>query len=155
MPLWELAKATGAAASSAIAYAPGRATNTVYHLHPAFNDVCIEVNPETQLHDVIPALQIELKRHRIDSRVFETGTPMDQCPVWLTYVAYVHWGVPPMSENFRSYMSTAQLTLRARDGTVLSSSAYELDPTFLRGRWASTRSKLEPVVTALVTGFEN
>ena len=155
MPLWELAKATGVVASSAVAFAPSKASNTVYHLHPAVESVCIEFNPQTQVADVVPALQIELKRHRIESRVYESGTPLDRCPVWLMYSAFVEWDTPPMGEGFKAYMSNARLTLRTTEGAVLSSSNYELDSTFFRGRWASTRSKLEPVVTALVTGFEN
>jgi hypothetical protein len=52
-------------------------------------------------------------------------------------------------------MRDATLTLRDENGTVLSSSAYSLDGTFQMGKWSTSRSKLAPVVTALVTGFDH
>ena len=158
VPLWELAKGAGEAASLAMPYAPSSASNTVYHLHPTFSEVCIEYNPDTPVPDVIPALQIELRRHRVQSRIYEPA-PIpnglsDICPVWLKYDAYVEWATPPLGSGYRTYMRAAVLTLRSSSGQVLSSSQYQLGDGFQSGKWASTQSKLAPVVTALLTGFE-
>ena len=160
LPLWELAKGAGEAASLALPYGGSNASNTVYHAHPAFQAVCIEYNPDTAAADVVPAIQMELRRHQIESRVYEAGpltagTLADQCPVWLKYHAYVGWDLPPLSSTWRPYMSSAALTLRNANGEILASSEYQLGTGFSTGKWATTQSKLAPVVTALVTGFQN
>jgi hypothetical protein len=155
VPLWELAKATGTAATAALPYGPSHASNTVYHLHRTFRDVCIQYNPDANIGDVVPALQRELQKHAIDSRVYEGDMPRAACPVWLRYRTEIAWDVPPMSRDWRPYVSQAWLTLRAADGSVLSSSQYEMTSSFSMGKWASTQHKLAPVVTALLTGFQN
>jgi len=155
VPLWELAKTTGMAAAAVIPYGGSEASNTVYHLHAPFRQLCIEFNPDSAVTDVVPALQIELRKHRVESRVYEPGTITDECGVWLRYVASIVWDVPPMSGTYKPYVSNAALTLQASNGAVLSSSQYELGTAFGMGKWASTQSKLAPVVTALLTGFQN
>lgn len=154
-PLWELAKATGSAATAVLPYGPSQASNTVYHLHRAFRDVCIQYNPDANIGDVVPALQRELQKHAIDSRVYEGDMPRAACPVWLRYRTEIAWDLPPMGRAWRPYVSQAWLTLRAADGSVLSSSQYEMNSPFSMGKWASTQNKLAPVVTALLTGFQN
>ena len=47
------------------------------------------------------------------------------------------------------------LTLYLADGRVLSQSEYSVGDGMFSGKWAPTRKKLAPVVTALITGFEN
>ena len=73
----------------------------------------------------------------------------------VTYTADIEWGTPPFASGYKSYIRDAKLTLRDENGTVLSSSAYSLDGVFQMGKWATSRSKLAPVVTALVTGFDH
>lgn len=151
-PLLELVKATGTAASGAIALGPSSAKNVVYHPHRPIYKLCIEFNPQSQAADMVPAIQVELQTHMIESRVYEAGSYPNLCGVWLNYVAHVEWGIPPFSSDYRTYLTTATLTLRDSSGQVLSSSSYELDPNFGMGKWTSTRTKLSPVVTALITG---
>lgn len=155
VPAIELAKATATAASTAISYGPSHASNTVYHLHAPFQSLCIEYNRDSQVQDVLPALQAELRSLRIDSRVYDAGTAPETCAVWLRYAASMEWGVPPFASEHRAYLSAAVLALQASDGRILSTSQYDLDTVFGVGKWASTRSKISPVVVALVTGFEN
>ncbi len=154
-PAWELVKATGSVASIAVMSRPGEARNTVYHEHQLFNDLCIEFNPQTQVADIVPALQTALRKHQIESRVYESTASAQKCNVWLKYSAFIDWGTPPFSDQYKPYVSTAALTLQTTQGQVLSSSHYELDGTFGASKWASTRDKLTPVVTALITGFTN
>jgi len=77
------------------------------------------------------------------------------CKVWLHYTATIDWGIPPLSEKSRPYVSAAALTLRDADGGVLSSSHYVMAQGMRTDKWASTRDKVGPTVTALLTGAEN
>jgi len=155
MPVLELVKATGAVAVGAISQGPSSAKNTVYHEHKALDTVCVEYNPLTPDPDIAPALQAELRTHAIDSRIYEEGGAPTSCKFRVTYTADIEWGTPPFSGNYKPYMRDATLTLRDENGTVLSSSAYSLDGAFQMGKWSTSRSKLAPVVTALVTGFDH
>jgi hypothetical protein len=154
-PAFELVKATGAVAMSVISNGPSSAKNTVYHEHKALDSVCVEYNPQTPDPDIAPALQAELHNHEIESRIYEEGGAPSSCKFRVTYTADIEWGTPPFASGYKSYIRDATLTLRDENGTVLSSSAYSLDGTFQMGKWSSSRSKLAPVVTALVTGFDH
>jgi hypothetical protein len=150
MPLWELVKATGALASSAISVAPAQATRTVLHGRNRVQNVCIEFNQAGQLIDLVPALQNELKAHAVDSRVYGNGVQVSECEVWLRYTASIEWGLPPLATDYRAYLDSATLAMHDRQGRLLATSSYEIDATFGMGRWADTRSKLAPVVAALL-----
>ena len=152
-PVLELVKASGAVAVSAISTGPSSAKNTVYHEHKSLDTVCVEYNPLTPDPDIAPALQAELRNHDIDSRIYEQGGTPPSCRFRVTYTADIEWDTPPFGSGYKSYIRDATLTLRDENGTVLSSSAYSLDGVFQMGKWATSRSKLAPVVTALVTGF--
>ena len=154
-PVIELVKATGAVAVSAISNGPSHSKNTVYHEHKALDAVCVEYNPLTPDPDIAPALQAELRNHEIDSRIYEEGGAPSSCHFRITYTADIEWGTPTFGDGYKSYLRDATLTLRDENGTVLSSSAYALDGPFQMGKWATSRSKLAPVVTALVTGFDH
>ena len=155
VPVIELAKATGAVAVSVISHGPSSAKNTVYHEHRTLDAVCVEYNPLTPDPDIAPALQAELRNHEIDSRIYEEGGSPSSCRFRVTYTADIEWDTPPFASGYKSYIRDATLTLRDENGTVLSSSAYSLDGYFQMGKWATSRSKLAPVVTALVTGFDH
>ena len=154
VPVLELVKATGAVAVSAISTGPSHSRNTVYHEHKSLDAVCVEYNPLTPDPDIAPALQAELRNHEIDSRIYEEGGTPANCRFRVTYTADIEWDTPPFGSGYKPYMRDATLTLRDENGTVLSSSAYALDGAFQMGKWATSRSKLAPVVTALVTGFD-
>lgn len=149
-PLWELAKLTGGLAAVAGQTRPGQATDTVSHAHAAFSDLCIELNPRTQVPDVVPALQIALTGHRIESRVYDSPMAGARCQVWLRYSAQLQWGSRWPSDEPRAYMSAAALTLQDASGQVLASSRYEPDAAGQDSRWASTHDKLHAAVGALV-----
>lgn len=154
-PLWELAKATGSLASMAMAANPGEPSNTVHHAHEPLKALCIEFNPQAQVPDIVPALQIALRQHQIESRVYEGIVATEKCSVWLKYSAFIDWGQYPLSDRYKPYVSKAALTLQTARGQILSSSHYELDPILGTSRWASTQDKLAPVVSALLTGIES
>lgn len=152
MPLWELAKATGEVATRAVQSEPGEASHTVYYSHAPFRRLCIEFNPQTQTADVVPALQLALQAHQIESRVYESTNNTPNCPVWLRYNAQMEWDKSPMSERYEAYISKASLTLQDDNGRVLASSYYTLGNGYRSSKWASTQDKLAPVVSALITG---
>jgi hypothetical protein len=153
VPAFELLKASAGAATSAISTGPSKAQNSVYHEHPTVKQACIEYNPVTPDPDIPPALQAELKLHDIDSRVYEAGGAPASCQFLISYTAHIEWDTTALSDTYRPYLRDLTLTLRDAQGTVLSSSAYALGGAFEMGKWASSRSKVAPVVTALVTGF--
>jgi len=156
VPAWELLKATSSVGSTALAYGSSRASQTVHHGDAPVTALCIAYQRDTPAPDFVPALQAELRELRISSRVYE-GAPAAQpaCQVWLHYSVQLEWGTPPLSSGYQAYIQSASLSLRQADGRVMASSSYQLDARFGIGRWASTRSKLAPLVKALITGFEN
>jgi hypothetical protein len=151
-PLWELVKATGEAATRGIQSAPGEASNTVYHGVAPFSRLCIEYNPKAQSADVVPALQLALRAHQIDSRVYESAISAPNCPIWLRYSTQVQWDKAPLSDRFEAYIHQAALTLQDDRGQVLSSSYYTFGDAYKTSKWATTQSKLASVVSALLTG---
>jgi hypothetical protein len=152
LPLWELTKATGDLASQAMLTEPGRASDTVYHPHQRISELCIEYNPQTQTGDVLPALQLALRTHQIESRVYDVPPNAGLCQVWLRYSTQTAWDKPPLSDRYQAYVSAAALTLQSDRGQVLSSSHYSLESGWHSSKWASTQDKLAAVVSALVTG---
>jgi len=154
-PAWELMKAGAQAATLALSQASPEASNTISHPHAAFNDVCIAFNPQTQVPDIVPALQSALQERGIQSRIYDNPLAARQCPVWLEYSAQFEWARPPLASDYRRFIHSAQLTLRSDKGQVLSTSEYQLDPFMNRSKWADTRTKMAPVISALITGFQN
>lgn len=153
LPLWELVKTTGGLVGNAVSTAPPDASNTLYRLNTVPSEVCIEFNPQTQVADLVPILQAELLLHGVSSKVYDTPPAARLCNIWLEYAAQLEWGIPPFSGEPRAYMSSAQLALRSQSGELLSSSQFQLDTPPNKGKWGDTRSKLSPVVAALVTGY--
>lgn len=150
-PLWELAKLTGGLAAVAGQTRPGQVSHAVSHPHAAFSDLCIELNPRTQVPDVVPALQSALSRHRIESRVYDSPVVGARCQVWLRYSAQLQWGSRWPSDEQRPYMGAAALTLQSASGQVLASSRYEPVAGNSDSQWASTHDKLYAAVGALVS----
>lgn len=155
LPTWELIKAGGTAASTALASGPAKAVNTVHHGDAPVSELCIEFNRQVPAQDLVPALQAELRQQGVASRVYEAGSGVPQCRHWLRYVASIDWAMPPMGSAYQSYLSSAVLSLHKDSGELMASSAYAVDEQFGVSRWSSTRRKLAPAVKALITGFES
>ncbi len=154
LPLWELAKAGGAVAQTSLAWGQSQSSQTVRHSHLPYRNVCIEYNRDCQVADLLPALQSELLERRLSSRVYEQGVEVPGCEVWLRYEAYLQWGTPPLRERHEPYLQQATLSLHAPDGRLVVVSRYQLDGLLEIGKWSSTRRKLAPVVSALLTGHD-
>lgn len=152
VPAIELIKAAGGAAHHAVMYGPSQARNTVFHESMKLSKLCIEYRPDGHIVDFVPALQAELKKHEVDSRVYEAGTPLETCGAWLKYSAAIAWDTTLFGNEYQPYLRQAALTLQTSSGRTLASSQYRLEGLLEAGKWSSTRDKLAPVVSALLTG---
>jgi len=152
---WGLVKAADAASSAALARGPAKATNTVHHGDAPVSSLCIEYNRLAQLDDLVPALQIELREQGVSSRVYESGSGLQECRFWLRYAATIEWDVPPLGSSYRAYLSSAALSLHRANGSLMASSAYVVDSDYGVSKWSTTRRKLAPVVKAVITGFSS
>lgn len=139
--------------TTALAYQPPGPVHTMHHGDAPVKDVCVEYNRDLPLDELVPALQAELKSQGVDSRVYDVGSGLRNCSYWLRYAGSMEWGVPPLGQDQRAYLSSAALSLRRADGRLMSTSSYAAESG--QGRWASTRAKIAPVVKALITGFES
>ncbi|MFZ4551148.1 MAG: cell division protein FtsI [Aquabacterium sp.] len=150
-PLIELAKATGAAASTMVSVTPNEPVNVVQNVAVSPKSVCIEYNPVCPVVDILPALQQGLTKNGISSRVYEPGTHFGYCRYWVKYSASMDWGTPLMSDQPQSYLTAARLTLASDAGIVLAYAEYRLGGLMQPGKWASVYQKMEPVVRSLVS----
>lgn len=150
-PLIELAKATGAAASTMISVTPSEPVNVVQNVAVSPKSVCIEYNPVCPVADMLPALQQGLIKNGISSRVYEPGTHFGYCRYWMKYSASMDWDTPLLGDESQSYLTSARLTLVSDAGLVLAYSEYRLGGLMQPGKWASVYQKMEPVVRSLVS----
>jgi hypothetical protein len=150
VPLWELTKGAGHAASHFLG-AP-RAVDTVLQHAVMPRSLCILHNPHVQSPQVLPALQGEFWRRGVPSRVLEAKAPGLSCDTWLRYEATIELAAPPFEEGHRPVLTAATLTLLTPQGQTLATSSYQASGVFVSGKWQSTRAKLAPVVAALLSG---
>lgn len=143
-----LEMASVAVTSSATLASSGPA-NAVVQTYDRFQGACIELNREAPVADFVPALQTELAKHGVQSRVYENVIPAD-CRYTIHYTASVAWGRRMLSPEYSAYMTEARLELREY-GRVLASSSYK--PGMLGyDRWSATREKIAPSVRVLAYG---
>lgn len=145
MTALELASIT---ATNAASIAPSKPADPVVHQYDRFNIVCIQINHESSVSDFVPALQAELARNGVESRVYEVLPP--DCRYSIEYRTQLQWDQRLFSSDYSPYMSSAYLELR-ENGRLMASSNYE--PSVLNyDKWSSTRDKIAPSVRVLVYG---
>jgi hypothetical protein len=149
-PTLEAVKLISVAITGVASMSPNPAQNTITHPHEPFKDICIEWNRNVAVADFVPALQGELLRHGIASRVYEAGMQPPGCGAELDYAAFQQWEKRTFADDYSSYLSYAALTLR-KNGTVLASANYEMG-VMGYDKWAPTRKKLAPLVDAMLAG---
>lgn len=132
--------------------APPRASATVHFGGPKPQEVCVELNAQAQVPDLLPALQAELQQHGVRSRLIDRQGSGGDCSVWLRYDARMDYAVPPTESDYKPYLARARLSMVNHQGRLLASSAYEQQHQHAFSRWTSTRSKLAPVVQSLLQG---
>ncbi|MEN3109787.1 hypothetical protein ACFONG_13405 [Uliginosibacterium paludis] len=122
-------------------------SNTVQHPHDAFSGACIELNRNGSVADFVPALQAELSKNGVESRVYGEAMPAS-CRFTIHYSSAIAWGKRMFEDDFSPYMSEARLELRER-GKILAASSYK--PSVLgTDKWSATADKLAPAVRVLV-----
>lgn len=148
-PAVEALELVSAAAVNAAALAPGSAQNVV-QLGDAqqIRSVCIEYNRRVEVPDFVPAMQAELARYGVESRVMDAGALPATCMTTLQYSALMQWDRRLFSSEYTPYLSTAELTLRDR-GRVVSSASYR-ERLMSTDKWQSTQKKIAPLIEALL-----
>lgn len=124
------------------------------HSHPRVNvkEVCIDWNERVSVPEMVPVIQGALRRYKIDSRVYASGTEPSDCEAVLYYAALREWDRPMMSDTLTPYLSKAQLVLRQRDQVVARADFDMMDTGSTK--WGDTESKVAPLVEALIFGDE-
>lgn len=149
-PTLEAVKLISVVVTGIASMSPNPAQNAVAHPHDPVKEVCIEWNRSVAVADFIPALQGELLRHGIISRVYEAGMQPVSCGAQLDYAAFQQWEKRTFGDEYSPYLSYAALTLR-KNGMVLASANYEMG-VMGYDKWAPTRKKLGPLVDAMLAG---
>lgn len=147
-PIVEAANFLGSAITGVSSMTPSTPQNPVVFAHAPIKEICIEWNGAVALSDFVPSLQGELQRHGVPSRVYDAGTQPGSCPMTLVYSAYIKWDMRTFSNAYTPYLTFASVTLR-KDGRVVGSANYKIG-SIAQDKWASTSSKLGPVVDALL-----
>lgn len=109
------------------------------------SEVCIVNNPKVTVPDFIQIIRDGFSRNKLATRVIEQGQEAS-CEVTLTYTALRSW-------DFKTYLTHAELRLW-RDGKQIGAADYHLRGKggFALNKWASARSKMDPVIDQLLSG---
>ncbi|MFT4174290.1 MAG: hypothetical protein QM639_17125 [Rhodocyclaceae bacterium] len=121
--------------------------------HPrlALTNVCVEWNDQVSIPDFLPFVQSELRKYGVESRVFSPGTTPAGCDATLNYTAAREWDRRLLRDDVASYMTSASLILY-KDNKILSQASYQMKGVGF-DKWASTSTKLAPVVEALLYDY--
>ncbi len=148
-PAVEALNLLSAAGTSAVSMMATTPQNVITRPHDTVRLICIEFNRSTEVPDLVPAIQLELRRLEIDSRLYAAGTVPTDCPMTLNYSASMQWGQHGFfNSEYQAYMTTAELILRS-NGKVVSSASYR-PGVMSMDKWQSTSYKIAPVVQALL-----
>lgn len=112
--------------------------------HP-LNFLCIEENPEVLVSDFLSVLERNIQKHGIKTLVYK-GQPPERCEYTVAYTASRGWDLAP-------FMNHAEIRLR-RSGETISLATYKHAGGFALNKWASTDSKLTPVLDELFANFQ-
>ena len=110
--------------------------------------VCIEENEKVIVPQFLEIVRSGFDRHGIASEVFPSKPPAS-CGVVLTYTALRKW-------DFVPFLSHAELWLRDQNGKQVGYAEYHLTGGggFDFSKWASTESKMNPVIDQLLSGYK-
>ena len=106
--------------------------------------VCIKVNPKVLVGDFLTVVEAGFLRHGIEVEVFEGQAP-SHCEYIMSYTALRGWDLAP-------YMDQAELRLM-REGKTVGLATYRHSGGFGFNKWASTESKMTPVIDELLAEF--
>lgn len=102
--------------------------------------VCIQRNPKVIVSDFLGVLQQGLMRHGIQSSVHDAPLP-EHCSYSLQYTAERGWDLAPYLDHAEIYLN--------KDGRLIGSADYRHSGGFGLNKWASTATKMNPVIDQL------
>lgn len=107
--------------------------------------ICIEENTEVLVGDMLSFLEKSIQERNIRTTIYRGAVPA-QCEYTLWYTAFRGW-------DFTPYMNRAELRLRQNNLTI-ASATYNHSGGLALNKWASTESKLAPVLEELMADFQ-
>lgn len=107
--------------------------------------ICIEENPAVLVGDLLSVLENSIQSRGIRTVIYRGNVP-SQCEYTLWYTAFRGWDLAP-------FMNRAEFRLRQRSETI-ASATYSHSGGLALNKWASTESKLTPVLDELLTDFQ-
>jgi hypothetical protein len=110
----------------------------------AMNLVCIEENPKVIVSDMLNVLEDGFQRHNIRTLIYRDKAP-EHCEYTLWYTATRGWDLAP-------FLNNSELRLR-RNGETIASATYKHSGGLALNKWASTSTKMTPVIDELLSGF--
>lgn len=111
----------------------------------AIEAICIVRNPKVAVSDMLSVMESGLMRHGISSRIIGNAEAFKEaCPYTLDYTAKRSWDMAP-------YLTFAELQLR-KNGQAIGMATYRHSGGLALNKWASTESKLAPVIDELLQG---
>jgi hypothetical protein len=108
--------------------------------------VCIEQNSKVIVDDMLSVLEEGFQRHDIRTLVYQGNAP-DRCEYTLWYTATRGWDLSP-------FLNRAELRLRYK-GETIASANYKHSGGLALNKWASTSTKISPVIDELLAGFDS
>jgi hypothetical protein len=108
------------------------------------SDVCVERNERVQVSDFLRIVEQGFLRHGIETSVYEGKAP-ENCEYVLSYTAERGWDIKP-------FLDYAELRLKHRSKTI-GTAEYRHSGGFGLNKWASTETKMTPVIDRLLAGY--
>jgi|ERR1700687_2639429 len=106
--------------------------------------VCIEENPRVLVDDLLSVLETEFQNRNIRTTIYKGNAP-DRCEYTMWYTALRGWDLAP-------FLKHVELRLRRGDETI-AIATYNHSGGLGLNKWASTESKLSPVIGELLAEF--
>lgn len=106
--------------------------------------VCILENPEVSVDNIVSVIEDGFKRHNIATESYSLKLP-DTCLYTLTYQANRNW-------DMVMYMNYAELRVK-KDNLTIATATYENSGGLTFTKYASTESKLNPVMDELLQQY--
>jgi len=108
--------------------------------------LCIRENPKVIVPNFLNIVKDQFAQHQITTEVFSADKPPGTCVYTLDYTANMTW-------DMSTYMYHAELQLRKGD-ELISAGNYDLrnGGGLSLAKWASTESKMKPVIDQMLNG---
>jgi hypothetical protein len=125
------------------------ATTNVRPVRTKLDQVCIERNPTVEVTDMLDAIEANLNRHGIKTRVFDVSPA--PCQYRLTYDASRRWDIS-------AFLSDAQISI-LQDRELIGRAEYQLPAGIFGGgganpnKWRGTAFKIDPVMDQMLNEF--